>query len=165
MKPVDMGSFEYYVKFTAATSCFVCMVLIIISFLFFLLTQFIFTGVSPRFYADGPGVHLMDAFVVIGVLFISLISINSLYIRSRRLFIELGFAVEGFIFILKKDIKELKEGGFGQSSSIQSNRDYLWLSFIMICAAVFFFFSLSFFPDWVAFILFAGICNVSSRRI
>ena len=107
----------------------------------------------------------MDAFLVISVLFISLISINSLYIRSRRLFVELGFETEGAIYILKRDIKELKEADFGNSSSVQRNRDYLWLSFIIIGAGVFFFFSLSFFPDWVAFIVFAGICNISSRRI
>ena len=162
MKPAGMDESEYRAKLTAATVCYAAMLVVISFFLINLLTQ----GVKIRFLGDSGEMdavnYIENTMIIVGSLWILIISVNALYVKSKALFLELGFELCGFLSLLQRDMKPM---GMNVGSSIQKNRDYYWLSLIMVVGCVFFLFSLTFMPAWVAFLFTAGILNISARRV
>ena len=100
--------------------------------------------------------------IIVTVFWVLTISVNALYVKSRTLFLELGFELRGGLILLQRDMKRM---GMDSGSAVQTIRDYYWLSLVFIVICLFSILSLSFFPPWVAFNVMAGFLNIFGRRI
>lgn len=162
MKPADMSDSEYRAKFVMATVCYAAMLTIISFFVVNLLTQGLDSGWPHAKTTPAAGRYVVNFLIIVAVFWVLTISVNALYLKSRTLFLELGFELRGGLILLQRDMKRM---GIDSGSAVQTIRDYYWLSLVFIVICLFSIFSLSFFPSWVAFIVMAGFLNIFSRGI
>lgn len=157
-----MDNSEYRAKLVTATVCYAAMFVVVFFFLVNIITQEPSSGWPYSPNTSEQMKQLMEFFFKLSALAIVITSPNSLYVKSRRLFVENGFNLDGILWPLKFDMKLI---GKGHKSMIRRNRDYYWLSFVIVISCAFFLGALSFIPPWVSFILLATFCNLAAQTI
>ena len=121
MKLADMGDSEYRAKLVMAIICYAAMLAIISFFVFNLLTQGLDSGWPHSKQNPVAGRYIVDFLIIVSVFCVLTISVNALYVKSRTLFLELGFELRGGLILLQRDMKRM---GMDSGSAVQTIRDY-----------------------------------------
>ncbi|HAC35252.1 MAG TPA: hypothetical protein DCF45_12110 [Gammaproteobacteria bacterium] len=158
----EMDSSEYRAKLTMAIVCYAALLIIVAFFLSNLITQGLDSGWPHSEKNPAAGRYVVDFLVIFAVFWGLFQSVNALYVRSRGLFLELGFEFKRGLTLLQRDMRWM---GRNSGSAVRKTRDYYWLSIVFVVVCVLSLFSLSFFPPWIAFIVMTGFLNIFGRRI